>query len=485
MLKKLINYYKNIQAPVKASLWFLICGFLQKGISMLTTPLFTRIMTEAEYGRFSVYNTWVGLIQIVASLNLAAGVYIRGLVKNEKDQDRFSSAMLGLSTTCILVWCGIYALFHETVNRWLGMSTLLMIAMFIQIWTHSTYHFWTNRERGAYRYKKLVALTLVYVILRPLLGMICVLCADKTNQAEARILTTVLVDVVLFSMLFISMMRKGRKFYHKEYWHYALKFNIPLVPHYLSQIVLNQSDRLMINSLCGPAEAAYYSVAYSIAMVLEILNNSVAATMNPWIYRALQDKEYKKIGKLSCYVIGLIAVLNLAVVLCAPEMMKVLAPNSYQAALWVIPPVTVSVFFSFLYTLFVAVEYHFEKTHYVTIATIIGAVLNIVLNALLIPVFGFVAAGYTTLACFILYAFAHYYFMRKVIKQYLSGVEIYNVRIIFLIGAALLIGSGVIMLLYKTVAIRYGLLLLILIALLWKRKMLAGLVQTLKKSNCA
>lgn len=481
MLKKLFNYYKNMQAPVKASLWFLICGFLQKGISMLTTPLFTRIMTEAEYGRFSVYNTWVGIIQIIVSLNLAAGVYIRGLVKNEKDQERFTSSMLGLSTTCILVWCVIYALFRETINRWLGLSTILMIAMFLQIWTHTAYHFWTNRERGAYRYKKLVALTLIYVILRPLLGMLCVLRADETQQAEARILTTVLVDVVLFSLLFVSMMRRGRQFYHKEYWRYALKFNVPLVPHYLSQILLNQSDRLMINSFCGPAEAAYYSVAYSIAMVLEILNNAVAATMNPWIYKALRDKEYEKVGRISCYVLGVIAMLNLAVVLCAPEIMLILAPKSYQAALWVIPPVTVSVYFSFLYTLFVTVEYHFEKTHYVTIATIIGAVLNIALNALLIPVFGFVAAGYTTLACFILYAFAHYYFMKKVIKQYLEGVSIYNARIIVLIAVALLAGVGVIMLLYKTVVIRYGLLMLILAAMIWKRKMLTGLFLTLKK----
>ena len=89
MIRKLKSAYQSLSQPVKASLWFLICGFLQKGISMLTTPIFTRIMTEAEFGRFHVYNSWLGILQIIVTLNLAAGVYTRGLVKNEEDQEYF------------------------------------------------------------------------------------------------------------------------------------------------------------------------------------------------------------------------------------------------------------------------------------------------------------------------------------------------------------------------------------------------------------
>ena len=80
MIKKLIDQYKNLKAPVKASLWFLICGFLQKGVAVLTTPVFSRIMTESEYGRFNVYNSWLGIVQILVSLNLTGSVYTRGLV---------------------------------------------------------------------------------------------------------------------------------------------------------------------------------------------------------------------------------------------------------------------------------------------------------------------------------------------------------------------------------------------------------------------
>lgn len=480
MLGKLKKYYQNLHEPVKASLWFLICGFLQKGISMLTTPIFTRIMTDAEYGRFSVYNSWLSILQIVVSLNLAAGVYTRGLVKNEEDQDRFSSSMLGLSTTCILIWSVVYFLFRNAINQWLELNTVLMVAMLLEIWSHAAYQFWSNRERVNYKYKKLVVLTLIYVILRPLLGVLCVLQVDTQHQVEARVLTTVLVNLILFTVLYIAISKKGKQFYNKEYWLYALKFNIPLLPHYLSQMVLNQSDRLMINSICGPTETAYYSVAYTLAMVLLILNNSVSGTMNPWIYKAIKNNETHKIGKVSYGVLGLIALLNMIVVLMAPELLGILAPDSYMAAVWVVPPVTVSVYFTFLYNLFATFEYYYEKTYYVTIATVAGAVLNIVLNAVFIPKFGFVAAGYTTLVCYILYAMAHYFFMKKVTKEQMNGAVIYDARIIIGIGAALVMGAAVIMLFYTKPLIRYGLLAAVLIGMVLKRKALLGVIQMLR-----
>ena len=469
--------YKELQAPVKASLWFLVCGFLQKGISLLTTPIFTRIMTDAEYGRFTVYNSWLGIIQIVASLNLAAGVYTNGLVKNDHDQDRFSSSMLGLNTTCILVWTLVYALFHRIINNLLGLSTALLVAMLVETWAHSAYQFWSNRERVHYRYKKLVLLTVSYVVLRPLLGVLLVLQADPSHQVEARVFATVGVNVMLFSGLYISISRKGKHFFDKKYWLYALKFNIPLLPHYLSQIVLNQSDRLMINEICGPEKAAYYSVAYTIAMVLQILNNSISATMNPWIYKTIKKGELEKIGPVSYSVLLIIGVMNIVLILAAPEILMIMAPARYEAALWVIPPVAVSVYFMFLYNLFAAFEYYFEKTHYVAAATMIGAVLNIALNACLIPKFGFIAAGYTTLLCYILYSFGHYHFMNKICKEYLEGYKVYNTKTIVAIGGGLILFTVMILPFYKTVIIRYVGLFILGILVIRKRVEIADIIK--------
>ena len=462
MIKKLKHLYDNLSVQVKASLWFLCCGFLQKGISLITTPIFTRVMTETQYGRYSVYYSWFSILQIIISLNLAAGVYTRGLVKNEEDQDRFSSAMLGLNTTCILIWTVIYVVFHNVINDILGLSSLLMGAMMVDIWAHSAFQFWSNRERVNFRYKKLVVVTLVSVIMKPVLGVIAVCSVEEAYQAEGRVLVAAAVNALLFSVLYIVIAKKGKHFFDKKYWIYALKFNLPLLPHYLSQIILNQADRLMIDEYCGASFTAYYSVAYTLAMVLQILNTSISGTMNPWIYKSIKENDFKKIGNVSYIVLVLIAVANFVVVAAAPEFLVILAPEQYQVAVWVIPPVTVSVYFTFLYNLFATFEYYYEKTGYVMMASVSGAVLNVVLNAIFIPKFGFIAAGYTTLVCYILYAVAHYLFLRRVSRNFMNGEKVYDLKIILMIGCGLLVASGVIMLFYPHPIVRYSLIAIII-----------------------
>lgn len=455
MVKKLLNKYKNLPAPVKASFWFLICGFLQKGMSMLTTPIYTRIMTEAEYGRNSLYTSWYNILFIIASLELAAGAFTRGLVKNEDDADVFSSSMLSLSTVCVAVFSGVYLLFHNQFNELTGMSTYLMVMMIIEMWTTVAYQFWSNRERVAYRYKKLVALMMASTIIRPIVGVIAVLSVDEQYQVEARVTVTVLVSLLLFGGLYISIIKKGKTFFSKKYWKYALCFNLPLVPHYLSQVILNQSDRIMIGKMCSESDVGYYSVAYSLAMVMLIFNSAVSSTMNPWIYRAIKDKSYKKIATVSYTVLIAIAGLNFLMVALGPELLKIMAPGSYWEAVWVIPPVTVSVYFTFLYNLFATFEYYFKKTQWVMVASVIGAAANIILNAIFIPMFGFIAAGYTTLACYILYSLMHYFFMRKVSKTYMDGCKVYDISKILLIGLVLIAASALMLLLYKYILIRY------------------------------
>ena len=469
MINKIKSLYSNLSVQVKAILWFLCCSFLQKGISLITTPIFTRVMTEAQYGRYSVYQSWFSIMQIVVSLNLAAGVYTRGLVKNEEDQDRFSSSMLGLNTVCILIWTAVYVIFYDRVNHAINLSSVLMAAMLVDIWANSAFQFWSNRERVNFRYKKLILITLISVIMKPILGVIMVCSVDELYQADVRIIVSVVVNLFVGVILYTVISKKGKHFYDKKYWAYALRFNIPLIPHYLSQVILNQSDRLMIDEFCGASYTAYYSVAYTLAMVLQMLNTSISGTMNPWIYKSIKANEYKKIANVSYVVLSVIAVSNFILVASAPELLLILAPGQYQVAVWVIPPVTVSVYFTFLYNLFATFEYYYEKTGCVMIASVSGAVLNIILNMIFIPKFGFVAAGYTTLLCYVLYAIAHYIFMVRVSRIYMNREKIYDLKIILIIGIGLLLASAIVMLLYPMPILRYVLITLMILIGVIKR----------------
>lgn len=474
MFRAIRNKYRSLGEPVKASLWFLICGFLHKGIAFLTTPIYTRIMTEAEFGRANIYISWFNIITVIATLQLAAGVYIRGLVKNEEDADAFSSALLSLSTVCVLLFTAVYFVFHGIINEFTGLSVYLMVLMVIEMLCTVAYQFWSNRERTELRYKKLVVLMVVYTVLRPVAGVIGVLLADEGHQVEGRVTATTLVCLLLFSGLFVSILKKGKRFFHRGYWKYALLFNIPLIPHYLSQILLSQSDRIMIEKLCGEVDVAYYSVAYALATVMLVFNSAVSSTLTPWLYRTIKEQNYKRLREVSYTVLIAIAAVNLMMVATGPELLKLVAPENYGAAVWVIPPVTASVYFMFLYDLFAAFEYYYSHTKLVSVATAVGAGLNILLNSIFIPKYGFIAAGYTTLACYIIYAVAHYAFMRRVCVLHMDGYRVYDAGKIFLIGAAFLLLSGGMLAVYEMPLLRYLFLAALLVgAVVFRRKILS------------
>ena len=113
MLQKLLGKYNSLSVQVKATIWFFVCSVLQRGISVITTPIFTRLLTTGEYGQYSVFNSWLSIIQIIVTLQLAAGVYTMGIVKFKDEEKVFTSSLQGLNLVLCLVWTGIYFLFHD------------------------------------------------------------------------------------------------------------------------------------------------------------------------------------------------------------------------------------------------------------------------------------------------------------------------------------------------------------------------------------
>lgn len=465
--------------------WFLVCSFLQKGISMLTTPIFTRIMTDAEFGRYSIYLSWSGIITVIATLSISGNCYTRGLVVNDdiRGRNSFTSALLGLLTITVSIVFSFYFIFHEAINQYTGLNTYLFVLMFADMLLVSASQFWTNERRVRYDYKGIVILTLLLVALRPAIAIIAVLYVPQELQVEARITAVFVVNILLFLWIYISIFSKGKRFFQKRDWKYAITFCIPLIPHYLSKTVLNESDRIMIGHYCGSSYAAYYSIAYTIAGVMTIFNSAVAQSLDPWIYQSIKEKKLDRIGPVSYGISAAIAAINFVVMAIAPEALAILAPENYSEALSAIPPVTASVFFTFMYDLFASFQFYFKKTTWIAIGSCGGAVLNIVLNVIFIPKYGFVAAGYTTLFCYAVFGILHYFFMRRVCRQYLDGYCVYDWKTIFGIGFALTALGGIMLLLYPYVWPRYLIVAAVVAVGFAFRKKLSILYQTIKNKE--
>lgn len=479
MLKRLCDKYKKIPITVKASFWFLVCGFIQRGISLITTPVFSRLLSTGEYGDFSVYNSWYNIIIIFASLNLASGVYMRGLVKYEEDKDRFTGSLQCLYILTTAICFSIYMAFQKQWDTLFGLDSSFIYAMFVDILAATAYHFWSTQQRVDFQYRKLVIVTMINAVLRPGAGIVMIYMFPL-HKLEARIFSMVVVDAITFGPFFFGIFRKGIKVFTTRYWKYALAFNLPLVPHYLSQIVLNQSDRIMIKSMEGSSVAGIYSLAYSVASIMTIVNTSVINTLTPWMYKKMKAKEYKQIGTNTILLLVLIGFANFALVVFAPEAVAIMAPASYYDAIWVIPPVAASTFFTFMYSLFSRFEFYFEKTQFMMIASMLGASLNLLLNYIFIPIYGYYAAGYTTLFCYIFYCLGHYLLMRRINNQLMDHVKVYNTKLIICISLTFMMLCGITMCLYKYFVLRLLLFVFVCGFFIWKQKEFINLFKMLK-----
>lgn len=371
-------------------------------IAFLTTPIFTRLMSTEQYGQVTMYNSWLEIFTIFATLNLFYGVYNNALTKYSEDKEQVTSSMLGLCTTITLCVFVLYLCFQGWINKLTGMSTLMTCILFGEVLFIPAFRFWSAKQRFEYKYKALVFASLVISILTPLLGVPAVLLS--TEKGYAKILTGVFSQVLVAVILYVLIFKNGRKFYHKNYWKYALAFNLPLIPHYLSSTVLNQCDRVMIDNMCGTDKAGIYGLAYTIGALAIIFNEAIMNSFTPWTYQHLKAEKYEEVKDVSRYLVVFIAIISLGIVLVAPEIVWILGGEKYAEGAWIIAPIAASIFFRFLYGLYGNIEFYYEENYFIMVASMICAVLNIILNYVFIKQYGYLAAGFTTLACYAFYS---------------------------------------------------------------------------------
>ena len=109
----LLNKYKEMPAAVRTSVWFTVCQFLQRGISFITVPIFTRLLTTEEYGICNIYYAWFDVFILFTSLKLPYEGLNNGLIRYEDDKDGYTSSIMGLISVLTLSAGGVYFLLHK------------------------------------------------------------------------------------------------------------------------------------------------------------------------------------------------------------------------------------------------------------------------------------------------------------------------------------------------------------------------------------
>lgn len=467
--------YANLSLEAKAGTWFAICNFINKGISMIVVPLYTRLLTTEEYGTYSVFLSWLNIFIIIATLEISRGHYKVGIIKYDTDVDRYTTSVLGLSNAVTMLFLLIYLCAIPFCNAYLGLPTHVVVGMFIYLLAYPAWEFWAIKQRFAYKYIRLVIVTLLVAIISPLLAIVGI--ALFGMQSDAAIFSKMIVQGILAFAIGITFIIKCHTLFYWKYWKEVFVFNITLIPYLLSTSILNQADRIMINNMIGSREAAIYSVAYSCGMILLLLNTAVGDSIVPWLYKRLKEEKYFDIESITNKILILIGCANLLLVLFAPEVIAVFAPKQYNDAIWIIPPIAASVFFIFVFQRYINVEVYYSSTVMVSVVSIIVALLNIGINYICLEAWGYFSAGYITLFCYILFCIAHYYNLRHICKKKCHGHQIFKAKKTVLISLIFLIIVFATTLLYEHWYLRYLLMGCICSYVLYKKNFLMEMLR--------
>jgi O-antigen/teichoic acid export membrane protein len=459
----------------KAGLWYTIANILLKGCVFLSLPIFTRLMATGDFG---IYNSYIAYEQLLQAV-LGLGLY--GTVKNakldfEEDFEKYLSSVLSLSLmvlAAVLVSANLlYGLYGEAI----GFSRFVVNCLILQSFGAYLVFFYGSKLNIEFRYKSYIVISCFNTLVNIAASIILIVWVFPNERYLGRILGSAMPMIIIAIVLSASILKKGRTVYEAEYWKYALSIGLPLIPHVVSQSLLSQFDRIMIRNMVNDASSGIYSYIYTICTITYIICTSLDNAWTPWVYIKLKAGDGDNIKAAGRWYTLLFAVLTLGFICVMPELVKLIADESYWPGEDLLIPLSLANYCVFLYMLPVGLEYYHKKTRYISLGTISAALLNLVLNYFAILNFGYKAAAYTTMVSYLALFCFHLLIARR-----LGFGRLYDLRWIIAVTAVLFAAAFAILGLYgrglADIAVRYAVGLILLLFIFKERKRLVVLVR--------
>ena len=394
---------------------------ITKGMGFLLIPVITRILTPKEYGIISVYGSIVAILGIIFGFGLPGAVNRYYHEKNGNFLEFLGANILFLLLFELIILISVF-LFRNIIARFMNFNSYLIflasiVAMFIVFYQIVLYYL--NAAKNSVLYSKIQILKGVVI---PIVAIIWML-ALKENKYMGSIYSSLLFNIIFGTISLIYILKISNINMKKKYIKYSLKFGIPWIPHALSGFILAYFDRIIINQLNGAKDAGLYSFAYNVGLVIYIVDIGFIKSWNPIFYENMNKRNYAKINNMASYNSTIIAFVAILLILFSKEIVKIMASSKYYSALNIVPIIVFSYVVFFTYSLFVNFSFYKKKTYLISINTLIAGTVNVVLNYLLIPAYGYKVAALTTFASYLILLILHYSTVRFLLKEHVIKVK--------------------------------------------------------------
>lgn len=391
----------------------LLSTFWLQAISFMTIPLFTRILGSSNYGIYSTFEAWMKLIVGIMGLgvfsSLGSGKY--------KFSDKYlkfcsSTLLFGTLIGCITVILGVALspIIGPLINFPGGVVSLI----FVSALSHSVVNFYQNvfcYEKKAFQN---LAMSVFLSVSTVILSLVLIQRCDISSSYMGRVLGVTIPYTVLGVIIGCIIYFRSPTGLDKEYMKYSIMIGIPVVFHMISQNVLSQSDRVMMRSMgIIDSEIGIYSLFYTLTSVLGTLLNAFNNSWCPFFYEYIKHNKWEMIITKGKNYVELYSVIMVGYLMLSREVTYLMSNEEYWSGISIIPVLALAVYFIFLYQFPVNYEFYYGNTIAIAIGTAASGIINIVLNWMLIPLYGMYGASIATVISYIFLFILHLFIVRN------------------------------------------------------------------------
>ncbi|MGH7945634.1 MAG: lipopolysaccharide biosynthesis protein [Opitutaceae bacterium] len=378
--------------------------------SLISFPIFTRVFSVEEYGLLNLISATLSLLTGIAKMGVQNSIVrFYGEVKAGKRPvtlaQYYSTTVFGMMAAASIV-ASVWAIASQVIpSSWwndprvTGLMLLTSGLVIVRSVDSSLTNFLRAEERSG--------IFSTYMVVKKYVGLAAILLAlfyvsrSLYGFYGATILAEVVAGTVLFAILFRER-RYGPSQFSPNLFRTMLAFGVPMIAYELSGLILNVGDRYVIQSLLGSAALGVYSAGYNFCEYVQvILLASVGQAIMPMYVRMWEEKGEEATRRFLYQALHFYLMIALPVIAgliaVGEDLLVFLASDKYRDSAVIIPYVVSGMAIDGMVVIVGAGLYIYKRTMVITALVAASAVLNILLNVLLIPHWGITGAAIATL----------------------------------------------------------------------------------------
>lgn len=399
---------------VSNSAMYSFTTLLQKGASFFLLPLYTAFLTPEDYGIVNVVTSVSSFMAVLIMMALN-GAATRFHYKNT--DENYRKVLWGTITTIVFIsslgWGAVFFTFHHfLVDPFIGdieyyPYAVIGLANVVITPLYLLFQSYLQARQEAFHYS---VNTFSHFLVQ--VGLAVVFIAVYKLGAVGMLLANVITSLIFFLYVLFFYIPKIKIGINKNVAKDSFGYSLPLLPHQISIWSAGTIDRLFLNGIKGKAVTGVYSVGQQFGQVVGTITYSVNQAFVPWFFQMIEKgKEgFRKIEKMGLFAVVGYSLIAFAISIFAPEILKVMVTDKFRDAWQIIPILCFAFVFHGVYFFYINILF-IKDTGWVFIVTLGAMLIDIAMNIILVPLWGFFGAA---VACFMTY------FSRSVFAMILS-----------------------------------------------------------------